>query len=172
MAFLYLHTFIIWALIIFINFMMGPDNYLVNDLLISNFGPRGHWTLQLLERREIVHTKWSIHTYEHVTWPTICEGDPAPPPDWLGSLDSFPQEHLTMFSPMTVPFTPQIALVADSLLENLQQIFFSFICTAVVTDSLFNFQIYNNQAINKHNKFFYLLNFSKEKEEKSALNFS
>lgn len=122
----HLHTFIIWALIIFINFMMGPDNYLVNDLLISNFGPRGHWTLQLLERREIVHTKWSIHTYEHVTWPTICEGDPAPPPDWLGSLDSFPQEHLTMFSPMTVPFTPQIALVADSLLENLQQIIFFF----------------------------------------------
>lgn len=107
--------------------------------------------------------------YTHMkleTWPTICEGDPAPPPDWLGSLDSFPQEHLTMFSPMTVPFTPQIALVADSLLENLQQIIFFFHMHRCCHDSLFNFQIYNNEAINKHNKFFFLLNFSKKKKKK------
>lgn len=65
-----------------------------------------------------------------------------------------------MFSPMTVPFTPQIALVADSLLENLQQIIFFFYLLPLSPTPCSILKFYNNQALNKQN---FLLNFKKKK---------
>lgn len=103
-----------------------------NPRLISNYknnyNKTIHWSMLISRYRRIGidQSGWQgKRSCWLVRWefPTICEGDPAPPPppppDWFGSLDSFPQEHFTMFSPMTVPFTPQMAFVADSLLENL-----------------------------------------------------
>lgn len=39
---IFIFVYIYYMSIIFINFMMGFDNYLVNDLLIFNFGFRGY----------------------------------------------------------------------------------------------------------------------------------
>lgn len=111
---------------------------------------------------KMVHTHiWTCNVTYHL-W-----GGPCPTPRLVGIIGLLSPGTLDHVLPYDCPihstdsFSGRL-LVRKSATNN----FFSFICTAVVTDSLFNFQIYNNQAINKHNKFFLLLNFSKKKKKK------
>ena len=107
--------------ILFQNFISCEHGWLQHSLMMSHiYGSAGVLTNALLIK--FLHSDLEFQMQwqdcEEVTRTHTTPAGWA----WLGSLDSFPQEHFTVWSLMVVPWMEQIAFVAASFEPNLQAI--------------------------------------------------